>query len=173
MTIIPISLLLIARWVLYVISGGRKIPFDPNTLCPANSSDACGSHELVVDCLANARAYPDWEPPVEGPRFDGIGFRFEYDETAPFAFIDLDHCRNLETGEIEPWAKAIIMRLSSYTEISPCGSGIHIYCRTQQPPSGGCRKGRIEIYTRSRWATVTGQHVEGTPVDLEDRTHEL
>jgi primase-polymerase (primpol)-like protein len=41
------------------------------------------------------------------------------------------------------------------------------------PDEGAIQKGRIEIYTRSRWATVTGQHVEGTPVDLEDRTDEL
>jgi primase-polymerase (primpol)-like protein len=173
MNIIPLSLLLIARWLIYVISGGRKIPLDPNTLRPANSPNSCASYAFVADCLANTRAYPDWGPPVEGPRFDGVGFRFDYDATAPFAFVDLDHCRDPQTGEIEPWALAIISRLNSYSEVSPSGSGVHILCRTQQPPEGGCRKGRIEIYTRLRWSTVTGQHVDGTPVDLEDRTHEL
>ena len=170
---IATSLMLIARWVLYVISDGRKIPFNPQTLWPGNSPDACASYGFVADCLANTRAYPDREPPVEGPRFDGVGFRFDWDATAPFAFIDLDHCRDPQTGEIEPWALAIISRMNSYTEVSPSGSGLHIFCRTQQPPEGGCRKGRIEIYTRSRWATVTGQHVDGTPFDLEDRTSEL
>ncbi len=168
MTIIPISLLAIARWVLYVISGGRKIPLDPHTLRPSNSPDACASY-----CTAIARAHLDDKPPANGCRPNGIGFRFEYDETAPFAFIDLDHCRDPQSGAIEPWALAIISRLNSFTEVSPSGTGIHIFCRTQQPPEGGCRKGHVEIYTRSRWATVTGQHVTGTPLDLEDRTSEL
>jgi primase-polymerase (primpol)-like protein len=155
-----------------VISGDRKIPFDPNTLSPANSVEACASYEIAAECLAHSRAY-GWQSPVKGPSFDGVGFRFDWDATAPFAFVDLDGCRNPQTGEIEPWARAIVTRLHSYTEVSPSGTGVHIFCRTQRPPEGGCRKGRVEIYTRSRWATVTGQHVEGTPVDLEDRTTEL
>ena len=169
MTIIPISLLAIARWVLYVISCGRKIPLDPRTLRPSNGPDAYADYQFVANRLADAHASVDGA----GTRLDGLGFRFEYDATAPFAFIDLDHCRDPQTGEIEPWALAIISRLNSYTEVSPSGTGLHIFCRTQQPPEGGCRKGRIEVYTQSRWATVTGQHVDGTPVDLEDRTHEL
>jgi len=168
MTIIPISLLAIARWVLYVISGERKIPLDPRTLRPSNCPDACASY-----CIATARAHVDSDLPPNGCRPHGVGFRFEYDAIAPFAFVDLDHCRDPQTGEIEPRALAIIRKLNSFTELSPSGTGIHIYCRTQQPPEGGCRKGHVEIYTQSRWATVTGQHVAGTPVDLEDRTSEL
>jgi putative DNA primase/helicase len=169
MTIIPTSLLAIARWILYVISCGRKIPLDPRTLRPSNGPDAYADYQFVANRLADAHASVDGA----GTRPDGPGFRFDYDETAPFAFIDLDHCRNPETGEIEPWALAIITRLNSFTEVSASGGGIHIYCRTQQPPEGGCRKGHVEIYSRARWATITGQHVEGTPLDLEDRTHEL
>jgi len=151
MTIIPQALLALARWVLYIILNGAKIPFDPNSLLPANSPGACASYQRAVACLANA------------PGFHGLGFRFDYDETAPFAFVDLDHCRNPETDEIEPWALDIVARLNSYSEISPSGTGLHIYMR----------RGNIEIYTRSRWATVTGDHLAGTPVDLEDRTEEL
>jgi primase-polymerase (primpol)-like protein len=32
---------------------------------------------------------------------------------------------------------------------------------------------RIEIYSRNRYFTVTGQHVPGTPDDLQERTEEL
>jgi putative DNA primase/helicase len=32
---------------------------------------------------------------------------------------------------------------------------------------------RIEIYSRDRYFTVTGQHVPGTPDDLQERTAEL
>ena len=169
MIIIPISLLEIARWILYVFSCGRKIPLGPRTLRPSNGPDAYADYQFVANRLTDARASVD----EAGTRLDGLGFRFAWDATAPFGFIDLDHCRDPQTGEIEPWALAIISRLNSYTEVSPSGAGLHIFVRTQQPPEGGCRKGRIEIYTRLRWATITGQHVDGTPVDLEDRTHEL
>jgi primase-polymerase (primpol)-like protein len=169
MNMIPLSLILIARWILYMISCGRKIPLDPNTLRPANSPNSCASYQFVTDCLANTRASTDGA----GTRLDGLGFRFAWDATAPFAFIDLDHCRNPETGEIEPWALDIITRLNSYSEVSPSLTGLHVFVRTQQPPEGGCRKGRIEIYSRLRWASVTGQHLAGTPLDLEDRTAEL
>jgi primase-polymerase (primpol)-like protein len=168
MTIIP-SLLAVARWILYRISCGRKIPLDPRTLRPSNGPDAYADYQFVTKRLADAHASVDGA----GTRPDGIGFRFEWDATAPFAFTDLDKCRDPETGEIEPWALAIITWLNSYTEVSPSGRGVHILCRTQQPPEGGCRKGHVEIYTKSRWATISGQHVDGTPVDLEDRTHEL
>jgi primase-polymerase (primpol)-like protein len=169
MTIIPISLIVVARWILYRISCGRKIPLDPRTLRPSNSPDAYADYQFVANRLADAHASVD----SAGTRIDGLGFRFGWDATAPFAFVDLDHCRDPQTGEIDPWALAIITQLKSYTEASPSGSGVHILCRTQQPPEGGCRKGHVEIYTKSRWATVTGEHVDVTPVDLEDRTHEL
>src|ERR1039457_6223222 len=169
MIIIPVSFLVVARWILYVISCGRKIPLDPRTLRPSNGPDAYADYQFVANRLADAHASAGGA----GTRPDGLGFRFAWDATAPFAFTDLDHCRDPQTGEIEPWALAIISRLNSYSEVSPSGSGVHILCRTQQPPEGGCRKGRIEIYTRLRWSTVTGEHVSGTPLDLEDRTTEL
>jgi primase-polymerase (primpol)-like protein len=169
MTIIPVSLLAIARWVLYVISSGRKIPLDPHTLRPSNGPDSCADYQFVANRLTDAYTSVDGV----GARPNGVGFRFDWDTTAPFAFVDLDHCRDPQTGQIEPWALAIITRLNSYTEVSPSGTGLHIFCKTQRPPEGGCRKGHLEIYTRSRWSTITGQHVDGTPVDLEDRTAEL
>src|ERR1017187_7476157 len=86
MTIIPISLLAIARWILYLISCGRKIPLDPRTLRPSNGPDACADYQFVAKRLADAHASVD----DAGIRLDGLGFRFEYDATAPFAFVDLD-----------------------------------------------------------------------------------
>jgi primase-polymerase (primpol)-like protein len=163
MNIIPLSLILIPRWFLYQVSDGRKIPINPYTLRPGNSRDSGSSYEFATERLATA----------EGQRYGGLIFRFDHDETAPFGFVDIDHCRNPQTGVIEPWALDIIKELGSYTEVSPSGTGVHILCRTERPPSGGCRKGRIEIYTRARCATVTGQHLTGTPLDLEDRTSEL
>ena len=47
----------------------------------------------------------------------GIGFVFSADD--PFVGIDLDGCRDPDTEKIEPWARGIIGRLDSYSEVSP------------------------------------------------------
>jgi hypothetical protein len=57
--------------------------------------------------------------------------------------IDLDHCRDVETGQIEEWASDIVGHLDAYTEASPSGSGVHIICKGTLPP-GGRRIGPVE-----------------------------
>src|SRR5687767_4814976 len=42
--------------------------------------------------------------------------------------IDLDACRNPETGSLTTWADEIVERLRSYTEISPSGYGVKVIC---------------------------------------------
>jgi len=54
--------------------------------------------------------------------------------------IDLDKCRNPETGELEPEAQEIVRRMDSYTEVSPSGTGVHIYVIGTKP-EGRCRRG--------------------------------
>ena len=76
---------------------------------------------------------------------DGIGLQLG----PPCVGIDLDKCRNAESGVIELWAKEIIEKLNSYTEISPSGTGIHIWVKGAIPKTGR-RKGRIEIYDSGR-----------------------
>jgi putative DNA primase/helicase len=100
----------------------------------------------------------------------GVGYEFA--DSCPFAGIDLDKCRDPQTGVIEPWARTIIDRLASYTEISPSGRGVHILIRGKVP-SGGNKKGKLEVYDRGRYFTMTGQHLEGTPTSIEDRQAEL
>ncbi len=43
------------------------------------------------------------------------------------AGVDLDSCRNPETGEIAPWAVEIIKRFDTYTEVSPSGTGVKLF----------------------------------------------
>jgi hypothetical protein len=91
--------------------------------------------------------------------------------------IDIDKCRNPETGEIEPWAAEIIARFDSYTEITPSGTGVRIYIRGDESgvlPDGraGRRKGSIEIYGADRFFTVTGQCI-GQTRTIEERSEDL
>src|SRR5262249_12807687 len=97
---------------------------------------------------------------------EGIGFVFTEDD--PYAGIDLDDCRNPETGVIAPWARRIIAVLSSYTEISPSGTGVHIYVQGRLPGQGRNLK-PVEIYDRRHYFTVTGQHIPGTSTTIEEQ----
>lgn len=101
---------------------------------------------------------------------DGIGFVFTADD--PFVGIDLDACRDRETGEIEARARSIVESLDSYTEISPTGTGLHVICSGTLPPDGR-RKGKIEMYSEGRYFTMTGAVLEEYPRDISDRTATL
>src|SRR5262249_50058204 len=93
---------------------------------------------------------------------------FVLTQADPFVGVDLDHCRDRETGAIEPWAEEIIALLWSYTEITPSGTGLRIFVRATLPAAG--RKHRqIELYDHSRFLTVTGAYVPGAPTTIEDR----
>src|ERR1035441_3256386 len=124
-----------------------KLPINPGSGKAASCADQStwGSYDQAVERFKRGG-------------LDGIGFQLGAD----YVGVDLDKCRNPETAAIELWAQKIIRQLSSLTEISPSGTGIHIWVKGVLPKSGR-RKGRIEIYDSGRYFTVTGRHVEGTP----------
>ena len=102
--------------------------------------------------------------------YPGIGFVFTADD--PYYGIDLDGCRDPETGEIEKWAKKMIKALDSYSEVSPSGSGVHIIGKGTLPP-GGRKRGSFECYDSGRFFTVTGEHLDGTPHEIKERSEVL
>src|SRR5262249_45355435 len=53
----------------------------------------------------------------------GVGIMLGQCGNKRIAGIDLDTCRDPVTGEIEPWAQAIIDRMETYAEVSPSGMG--------------------------------------------------
>lgn len=71
-----------------------------------------------------------------------------------------------------PEAQEVIYRMESYTEWSPSQNGVHIIAKGVLPP-GGRRKGSFEMYDSGRFFTVTGWHVEKTPIDIYERTNEV
>ena len=94
--------------------------------------------------------------------------------------IDLDGCRDPETGAIDPWAQAVLDDLKSYAEVSPSGTSIKVFCTATDPAPLAANKvviekrpgehhhKQIEAYTTGRYFAVTGRHVEGTPDSVED-----
>jgi hypothetical protein len=136
-----------------------KVPYSPATGKRADSTVPetwTGYQEAVRVCKEQG--------------YSGIGFVFTSEDD--LCGVDLDKCLDPETGEIEPWAWAIIKELDSYTELSPSGTGVHVLVRATLP-EGRNRKGRFEAYDRRRYFTVTGEHLAGTPRVVEGRQEEL
>lgn len=109
---------------------------------------------------------------VEAGRFDGIGYALTADEG--YICIDLDHCRNPETGDIDQWAKDIIGIVEeaggAYYEVSPSGTGIHLWGRGKLPDNKGIHspmKNRhdIEMYTNAHYMTVTDKPLNDTALN--------
>lgn len=101
----------------------------------------------------------------------GIGFVFTDDD--PFVGIDLDHCRDLESGELAEWASTLVDELDSYTEVSPSGTGVKIILKSnRQVPSRRKSSPGIEIYSSQRYFTLTGHALNGHE-QIHTRTEQL
>jgi putative DNA primase/helicase len=151
------------RWVLwrYETVGDRdtKVPYQANGL-HARSNDS--------------QTWTTWlelQPFVS--QYSGVGIMLGN----PLGGADLDHC--VEDGKIAPWAQDIITRMSSYTEISPSGTGIRILVVGSHGHDRGRKVKRreteeaAEVYDNVRFLTFTGNHVAGTPADVCERGAEL
>ena len=135
-----------------------KIPYTPGSDKRAKANDPAtwGTFDAA---LADYRA--------NGKRRDGVGFELD---GSGLVFVDLDDAFS-ETGELLPWAAAIVAALDSYTERSPGGTGLHLLARGSLPP-GGNRKGHVEMYSARRYATMTGIVWDGRD-RIEDRQAEI
>jgi len=107
---------------------------------------------------------------TETKHADGVGFVFTDDD--PIVGVDIDDCRDPETGDVDDAALDIIGRLDSYTEVSPSGTGYHVLL-TGELPDGRNRRGSVELYDTARFFTVTGEHVERTPTRVARRQDAL
>jgi hypothetical protein len=116
----------------------------------------------------------------------GIGIEFAtLPDGRAIAGVDLDCCRNSETGQIEDWALAIIEEFNSYTETSPSGTGAKIFF-TYSPEilpqlrkaMGGSQYGKmfkrpggehppaIELHLGNRYFATTDLLLDGMPTEF-------
>jgi primase-polymerase (primpol)-like protein len=146
---IPLQLARRPQWVCWraELRDGKmtKVPYIAGSERRASSTDLMTWRTFDEAVAAYERA----EPP-----YDGIGFVFSSGDA--YCGIDLDHCRDPETGDIAPWAQEIIDAVQdAYIEASPSGSGVHVICEGTIR-GGAVRSGDIEMYDRSRFFTITG-----------------
>lgn len=91
---------------------------------------------------------------------DGIGYVFA--ESNGVVGIDFDHC--VEDGKIiSEEIQELVNRCGSYVELSPSGTGLHMYVRGKWKEPGGRKNNKlgggiaIEVYPSARFFTVTGE----------------
>lgn len=96
------------------------------------------------------------------------GLYFVLRRAGPFVAIDLDGCRDPETGEIDDRARDIVDRADAFTEVSPSGTGLHIYVRGTLPAGRTNDTEGVELYD-DRQLTVTGNHLADTPVEVPEQ----
>lgn len=91
--------------------------------------------------------------------FGGVGFVLTEDD--PYLCIDLDHV--IDGGEVDPEALGIVEAVGSYTELSPSGTGLHVWCQATKPGQRS-RAGIVEMYESGRYIRFTGDVYEGRNV---------
>ncbi|MCU4743341.1 hypothetical protein [Natronoglomus mannanivorans] len=160
---IPDALVDREQWICWRIKDrdgkATKVPIVPGTGEYASATD----HETW-------RPFDDALEYFESGDAAGIGFVFTEDD--PFVGIDLDDCRDPETGSPSTDAREIVVELDSFTEVSPSGTGYHVIVRGSLPGDRS-RRGSVEMYETARFFTVTGDHVDATPARVVERSSAL
>src|SRR5215203_5094238 len=140
---IPAELKSFGHWVVWRLEERdrelTKVPYNAKTGRYASTADS-----------RTWSTFPKALQAFQSGRWDGVGFVFSSGD--PFFGIDLDDCRDPESGELEEWAQAILSAFpNAYREVSPSARGIHIIARGGKAPNG--KRGRLEAYSERRFFT--------------------
>jgi putative DNA primase/helicase len=158
---IPHELTVRPRWVLWRFETvkGRltKIPYRCN-----------GRRASSTDPRTSA-SWADIQRAFDRGGFDGVGFVLNGDGLIGF---DFDHCVDAEGNVNDPKIVMYFVRLSSYTEITPSGTGLRVFVFGKIP--GADRKlGNCEIYETERYLTITGRRYVDAPLAISRRQHAI
>ena len=163
------------QWVLWRYEAGadgrlNKIPINALTGANAKANDES--------------TWCDFDTAVLRRKEDhGLGYEFSKDD--PWVGIDLDGCRNPDTGEVAAWASEELAKLNSYSEVSPSLTGVKVWIVGKSPLDRGrkvqpehleriCdKKPGVEVYEKGRFFAVTGKLLPGMPADPQPRQAEL
>lgn len=138
-----------------------KVPYriaDPVRRASSTDPSTWGT---FVDAVEAYGSLVDLPPdPDRGP-VAGIGCVLTPD--AGITCIDLDRVLAPD-GRLDTRAETIVERCDSWAEISPSGTGLHIFVLGTVPRA--LKGSQIEVYAEARYICVTGQQWPGTPSTL-------
>lgn len=165
---IPDSLKAMNCWVMWAYTKRRnkntgeekwaKVPYQIDGQ-PASSTNAATwcSYSDAVDALVLGEI-----------EFDGLGFMLGPEVQG----IDLDDCRS-EDGELSELALETLDRVQGYAEVSPSGTGIKIFSRTNLDGGRADKQQGVELYREGRYFTVTGHRIGDAHGDLPETVQDL
>ena len=133
------------RWVLWKREPGKD--GKPTKVCyQVDGRKAASTRPTEWSTLAQVEA--------KRADYDGIGLMFADDRQ--LIGIDLDHV--VENGAItDPASRDLVETAQTHTELSPSGTGLHLWLLTPEPIDLVKHKqGAYEVYNRARYLTVTG-----------------
>jgi primase-polymerase (primpol)-like protein len=157
-----------------------KVPKNPKEILQGRDRSASTTNPETWGTFDQAWEAYQAHPPVAGDvpmptdkkdagnsGLDGIGIVLGVKN--PYCGVDLDNC--LEDGQFtsEDAHEALELLSGTYTEISPSGRGIRIFCLATKPGKE-CKTGTREMYDQAggRFLTVTG-HTYGEPAGIADK----
>jgi len=82
------------------------------------------------------------------------------------SFVDLDHCRDPQTGALDPRAAAVVASFTgARVEVSPSGAGLHIFFAAAEPPLelNFADAATLQRQKLAGFCTVTDREVTGDP----------
>ena len=173
---IPAEIRIKRNWCVHRKDGDRpKVPHAPSGYKMSWSISA-----NWINFLDAKKAYLDGLSLPDGHKckFDGLGYFIarEKDAKLDVYAVDLDHCINPDTGAVDRWARDLLDRMNSYSEISPSGTGIHVFLKGMLPEGSKNTndqmkdKNRVEVFVNKHHITMTGDRLESYPVNIEDRS---
>ena len=159
MTDYPAQFLSLRRWVCY-----RRKKNDKDKLqnVPHLVSGILGD---VLD-RKNWRSHAEAEKARQAKKMDGLSFVLCADDG--FVCIDLDACRDAEWGVTEEWAEKIIEEVDSYTELSPSGTGYHIWVSATIPKNSHASGSKLEMYSQKKVMAMSGTVQHGRAIKERD-----
>lgn len=100
---------------------------------------------------------------------------------AHLVVLDVDACRDRETGDITEWAKQLLTLLPGYAEISPSGSGLRVMFLSRQRPNvrpritgpwpaanNTAKRPEVQVFGLgpAGYVTITGDRLPDSPLEL-------
>ena len=161
---IPIELRKIPRWVMWSfveVGDAENKRWAKMPLQTTGRYASSTNPDTWTDFLSVEQAY-------NTSKFDGIGFVFT--EEDDLVGIDLDDVYDHHTGSfINAAMQQLATPIDGYMEISPSGTGVKIFTRSQSFASHADHSIGFEAYSKGRYFTVTGHHISGTiPAEAQD-----
>ncbi len=140
---IPLELRVLKQWVVW---REGKVPYQINgQMADVTNPATWTTFDQAILALTNSLN-------------KGIGFVFTGDD--PYSFIDLDNAEG-DAAVLDRQIK-ISREFDSYSEVSPSGQGLHIIVKGKV--ASGRRRSKVEIYSSSRYATMTGNVHNNKPI---------